>query len=228
VDAPKPAEQKKIKDSPKLIEKDSTLSNSSKDKEKEVPKPAEQSKNDNQTSSKSTDIKDKPKEKPTPKKETKPIVKKYEAVANGVNLHISPRQSQYICAFIKNKEIDEAILDLNLVIAMKKPVPFKGEIPHRKGKIQSGRYPQKASKLFIDLLKSLKGNIIVNGMDLDKSKIIIASATNAQRPQRRGGTEAKRTNVLLKAKEVRSPKRKSPQPKQEVSQQERIKPGEKK
>jgi len=36
---------------------------------------------------------------------------------------------------------------------MKKAVPMKGEIPHRKG-IGTGRYPVKASAFFIKLLKN--------------------------------------------------------------------------
>ena len=142
----------------------------------------------------------KPEEKKPEKKE---ISKKEEAFARGINFHASKKNCMYICRFIKNKTIDYAIKDLEDVIKMKKAVPFKGEIPHRKGKgMMSGRYPVKASKLFINLLKSLKGNVLVNGMDLDKTRIFIASANWAARPLRRGGRQFKRTNIILKAKEM--------------------------
>ena len=146
----------------------------------------------------------KPEEKkPEKKEEKKEIPKKEEAVANGINLHASKKNCMYICRFIKNKTIDFAIKDLEDVIKMKKAVPFKGEIPHRKGKgMMSGRYPVKASKLFINLLKSLKGNVLVNGLDLDRTRISMASASWAARPLRRGGRQFKRTNIILKAKEV--------------------------
>ena len=111
-------------------------------------------------------------------------------------------------ALLKTKKIDNAIEDLELVLKMKKYVPFKGEIPHRKGPGMSGRYPLKAAKLFINMLKGLKGNVIANQMDLDKTRISLASATNASRPLRRGNVEAKRTNVILKAKEIISQKKK--------------------
>lgn len=140
------------------------------------------------------------KEKPKAKK-TKEIPKKEEAVARGVNLHASKKQCVYICTFIKNKPIDRAIADLQSVIALKKAVPFKGEIPHRKGDIMSGRYPVKAAGYFINLLKALKGNALVNGLEIDKTRITTASANWASRPQRRGGTAAKRTHILLKARE---------------------------
>lgn len=137
------------------------------------------------------------------KKPEKQIPKKTEAIANGISMPLSKRHCMYICKFIKNKRIDEAISSLQEVIKLKKPIPFKGEIPHRKGKnMMSGRYPIKASKYFINLLKGLRGNVLVNGMDLEKTRIISGSANWASRPSRRGGISAKRAHVLLKAMEV--------------------------
>jgi large subunit ribosomal protein L22 len=143
-----------------------------------------------------------------PKKET-PKVKKEEAIAYGLNLHASKKHCMYICTFIKNKPIDFAIKELQAVIALKRPIPFKGEIPHRSYPgMMSGRYPIKASSQFIYLLKALKGNVIANGMDLDKSWIVFASANWASRPQKRTGGRFKRTNVLLKAKEITAEEKK--------------------
>lgn len=142
-------------------------------------------------------------EKKDQKKEEKKIPKKDQAIAKGLNFRASMKNCSYICRFIKNKPIDKAIEDLEDVIKMKRAVPFRGEIPHRKGKgMMSGRYPVKAAGMFINLLKSLKGNVLVNQMDLDKTRIRIASASWAARPVRRGGRKFKRTNVLLIAKEV--------------------------
>ena len=79
---------------------------------------------------------------------------------------------------------------------------MKGEIPHRSAPgIMSGRYPINAATQFVYLLKALKGNSIVNGLDISKVRISYASATWASRPGRRGGTRFKRAFVLLKAKE---------------------------
>ena len=109
----------------------------------------------------------------------------------------------YICRFIKGKSIDEAINLLNDVIEMRKFVPFKGEIPHRKGRgVMSARYPIAASKQFIPVLKGLKGNSIANGLDLDKTIIYYCSASWASRPVRSGGRKGKRVNLILKAKET--------------------------
>ncbi len=145
---------------------------------------------------------EKPSVKKDQKKVDKKIVKKEEAIALGRSLPVSKRQCMYICSFIKNKKIDQAISDLEQVIKFKKVIPFKGEIPHRKGSIMSGRYPIKASKLIIKVLKSLKGNALVNGLDLEKTKIVEGSSNWASRPMRSEGRRAKRTHILLKAKEI--------------------------
>lgn len=142
------------------------------------------------------------------KKETKEtkvqkISKKEEAVAKGLGLHISMKQSKYICEFIKGKKIDDAIADLVLVTKMKKIVPFRGEYAHRKGKgMMSGKWPISASKEFINILKALKGNCIVNGLDLDKTRIYFGSASFAAQPYKSGGRKAKRANLIIKAKEI--------------------------
>ena len=152
--------------------------------------------------SKVEEKKEEKKEEKTKKEAEKLKVKKYEAVAHGANLHISKKHGAFICNFIKNKPIDLAISQLHEVISYKRAIPFKGEIPHRKGKgIMSGRYPINASIEFINLLKGLKGNVISSGMDLDKTRIYLCSTSWASRPQRAGGRRAKRSNIILKAKE---------------------------
>jgi ribosomal protein L22 len=143
--------------------------------------------------------------KTSKKKEiAKPVIKKELAIAWGKSLHISKKHGMYICEFIKGKKIDEAVIDLENVLKFKKAVPFKGEIPHRKGKgMMSGRFPIKASKFFINILKALKGNSIVNGLDLDKTIIYSASASWAPRPARKGNRNAKRTHVILESRETK-------------------------
>jgi len=123
-----------------------------------------------------------------------------EVFARGIGLHVSNKQSQYICKFIKGKSLDKALADLQKVINYKLAVPFKGEIPHRKG-MMSGRYPINASKEFIYLIKGLKGSAISKGLELEKTKIYFGNTTLSSRPSRSGGRRAKRTNVILKAKE---------------------------
>lgn len=128
--------------------------------------------------------------------------KKEEAIAKGTNLSASKKHCMYLCEYIKNKPIDQAIKEMQEVVELKRVIPMRGEVPHRSAPgIMSGRYPTSAAKQFIYLLKALKGNTIANGLDLDKTRIYFGSATWASRPSRRGGTRFKRAFVLLKAKE---------------------------
>ncbi|PIN93531.1 hypothetical protein COU54_02520 [Candidatus Pacearchaeota archaeon CG10_big_fil_rev_8_21_14_0_10_31_24] len=160
----------------------------------------ETSKVDDKKIEKKNEVKETSKSNDKPKK----IEKKDEAITNGKDLSMSKKHGMYIAKFIKYKTIAQAIADLELVIKFKKVVPFKGEIPHRKGKgMMSGRYPIKASKMFITMLKSLRGNVLVNGMDLDKTKIYLCSSSWASRPRRAAGVRFKRSNIIIRAKEFK-------------------------
>lgn len=126
------------------------------------------------------------------------IPKKTEAIVNGRNIPISTKKAIAICNYIRGKNIDNAILMLEEVEKMKRAVPMKGEIPHRRGRIMSGRYPVKSVKEVTQLLKSLKSNAIANGLELEKY-VIFCKADVASRPYRRFGTmRFKRTHILLK------------------------------
>jgi len=148
-----------------------------------------------------TKVEDKKEEK---KVEQKKITKKDEAIAKSM-LGASLKQCMAISNYIKGKKIDLAISELKEVIDFKRVIPMTGEIPHRR-LIGPGRYPIKACGMIINMLKALKGNVIANQMDLDKTRIVIASGSWASRPQRSGGVKAKRCNMILIAKEVEAKK----------------------
>jgi len=135
------------------------------------------------------------------KEEVKKKIKKAKAKVVGRSLPISTKYAVALCKFIKNKKISTAIEDLEQVLAYKKAVPMKGEIPHRKGKnMSSGRYPKKASENFLKLLKSLLAN--ANADEIENPIIIGAVANMASRPFGRfGRIKKKRTHVTLIAKE---------------------------
>lgn len=148
---------------------------------------------------------EKKEEKPEEKKVEKPKEerkRKIIAEARGKDLSISPRQAMAICRAIKGKTIDEAIDLLILVSRKKRAIKMKGEIPHRKG-MMSGRYPIKASKIFIKLLRSLGANANINGLDLEKARIY-GKADRASRPPRGGRLRRgfKRANIYLILKEI--------------------------
>lgn len=173
------------------------------DKPKAVDKPAEK------TEEKVEEEKKEEKKKPV-EGTTKPKEKKDYAIVRGESLKISTKYSVEIGRFIKGMKIDEAIGNLEKVTKKKLAVPMRGEMAHRKGKrldgkgMATGKYPVTASKTFIKLLKTLKGNSIVNGLELENTKIIeVVSNKAPERRHRYGRTKFKQTHVMIKAKEMK-------------------------
>jgi len=168
--------------------KDQDLGNAQNDKDKSAGEDKKQDASDK-------DVKD------TKKKEKiKPATgpKKEEAVVNGRDLRISTKHSIAVCNFIRNKNIDIALIELDQVSLKKRAIPMRGEIPHRKGKMMSGRYPINAVKAFTMLLKSLKANAINHELELEKVKIA-CMPNYASRPATRFGQgRHKRSHVQIK------------------------------
>lgn len=165
----------------------------------EVKKPVEESK-----------TKEEKKNIETKKAEEKPVkkaqVKKDFATVNIRGAKISTKVSVAICNFIRGKKITKAIEDLEQVVLKKKAVPMKGEIPHRKGKIMSGRFPVDASKEFIIFLKSLQANALQNG--IEDAVIAEAISNMGSRPYGRfGRIKRKRTHIKLVAREKKDKKK---------------------
>jgi large subunit ribosomal protein L22 len=132
-------------------------------------------------------------------KKIKPKVKKEEARVYSKSLPVSTKVAVAICRFIKNKKVDDAIKKIEQVTLLKQAIPMKGEIPHRHGKIMSGRFPQRAAKEFLPILKSLKSNALEG--EIEEPIICLAVANKASRPYaKKGRARKKRTHVLLVAK----------------------------
>jgi ribosomal protein L22 len=131
------------------------------------------------------------------------------AYVYGSNLPVSTKTSMALCRFIKNKNPSQMIFALEKVQNMQIAVPFKGEIPHRKGFKEGyarGRYPLKTSGYFIKLLKSLVSNAKTNNMDAEKIIVTIAKADKASSPVRGtrmgfGRKRFKRSNIYIEARE---------------------------
>jgi len=140
----------------------------------------------------------KPEKKEVKKQEIKP---KEKAVVNGISLRISPKYSFAICKMIRRKNPDKAIEILEKVILKKVAVPMNNrEVGHRKGRgMMAGRYPINAAKEFIELLKQLKANAVVNSVE--NPVITIIKANKASRPYKREGRRGKRTHVYIEARD---------------------------
>ena len=101
------------------------------------------------------------------------------AKAMGYEFPISFKHAVEICAALKGKKIDEAVRYLEEVIELKRPVPFKKhdkKVPHKRGleKWYAGRYPQKAAKHILKVIKNLEANADYKG--IEKERLIITHA----------------------------------------------------
>jgi len=103
------------------------------------------------------------------------------AKASGRELRISPKHAREICKTIKGMMLEDAKNFLEDVIAMRRPVPFrryKKKVPHRRG-LQgfcTGRFPVKAARYILRLLKEVEANAEFKGLNTEKLKIIHAAA----------------------------------------------------
>ena len=140
-----------------------------------------------------------------------------EAKLNARNLEISTKVSVEICNLLRYKNIEKAKNALERVTKKKQPVPYKRynkEIPHRKGKIMSGRYPIKASKVILKLLNSIIANAQQKGMssNLYISHISAHKASSQFHYSRHRGRVMKRTHLKIIVKESKQAKKETKKP----------------
>lgn len=139
----------------------------------------------------------------TEKVETKKkeIVKKEVAIANAYSLKISPKQSKYICRLLKHKTPEAAISRLQEVVDEKRAVPMAGlEVAHQKGKgLSGGKFPKTACKAIMEVVKQVKANATVAG--IENPIITIAKADKASEPYRRQGQKGRRTHLHIEVKD---------------------------
>ena len=123
------------------------------------------------------------------------------AFVRAKNLPVSKKHSAAISLAIKGKTAKESISKLESVIEKKSAIKFKGEIPHRKG-MMSGRYPVKASKVFIKLIRGLVANALVKGIDVENA-VIYSNVDDAGKQLRPGRKRRrfKRCHITLKLEE---------------------------
>ena len=106
------------------------------------------------------------------------------AKANEVD--ISPKHAFEIARFIKRMRTDDAIEYLTRVVALEKAIPLRvhnKKVPHRHGLTgwHTGRYPQKAAKVFIRLLNAAQKNAEYIGLDAGNLKIVHVMANRGRR-----------------------------------------------
>lgn len=134
------------------------------------------------------------------------------ARAMGTNMPISHKVSYEIANALRGKDVDKAIRYLEDVIAMKRAIPFKRynrDVGHKPGKMGAGRYPIKASKHFLHVLKGAKSNAADKALNVDSLVIVHIAASKGAgqwhygRQRRR---QMKATNLDIVVEEVENKK----------------------
>ncbi len=101
--------------------------------------------------------------------------------ASGRELRMSPKHAREICKTIKGMRVDKAKRFLGQVLIKQQPVPFRRfvkKLGHRRGmqKAMVGKYPIKATGLILKVLESAEANAEFKGLDVERLRIIHASA----------------------------------------------------
>ncbi len=138
----------------------------------------------------------------------KQIKPEHVAKASTKNAPVSTKHCIELCRWLRYKNTSEAKKMLEEVIALKIAVPYRKfvrDIGHRAG-MSTGRFPQKAAKEMLKLVKSVEANAQGKGLDISNLKIIKILANRAPTPftgsRHRHGT--KRTHIEMEVMERRS------------------------
>lgn len=104
------------------------------------------------------------------------------------DVDISPKHAFEIFSAIRGKPVGRAEVILEGAISIKEPIPFRKfnkRNPHRKGQVKEGKYPQKASKRILKLLKNASANAEFKGLSREKLKVVHACAQRGMSLSRR-------------------------------------------
>ena len=128
------------------------------------------------------------------------------AVALGVGLPISMKQSIMICNAIRGLSLSKAKLILQGAIDMKRPIPFTrfvNGLGHKPG-IGSGRYSIKACNHVLMILKSAEANAQYRGLSTGNLVVKHIGAQQGPGVMRQGRSyhQAKRTHIEVVLEEV--------------------------
>lgn len=100
------------------------------------------------------------------------------AVASGRDLRVSYKDTVEVLNAIRGKRLEEAVKVLNDIISMRRPIPyrrFNRKVGHKKA-IASGRFPVKAAKAVLDVLKNAEANAEYKGLDTTRLWVVHAAA----------------------------------------------------
>ncbi len=104
--------------------------------------------------------------------------------AYGKDLPISRKHGYELANFLRYKPVNRVVRELEEIIKLKLPVPFRrynGDVGH-KTKIGSGRYPVKAAKYFLKVVKNAINNAKQKGLNIDELYVVHLSTHKASTP----------------------------------------------
>ncbi len=132
------------------------------------------------------------------------------AVARALDIPVSTKHCIEICRSLRYKNTTYAKKFLEDVADLKRAVPFKKfykDTGHKAG-MAAGRFPQKAAKEILDLIKSVEANALVKGLNTTDLKITKIVANKASIPLTGGRrrTATKRSHVEIEVKEGKKAK----------------------
>ncbi|MFP4567963.1 MAG: 50S ribosomal protein L22 [Candidatus Woesearchaeota archaeon] len=116
---------------------------------------------------------------------------------------ISTKVSIEIANFLRGRTSVEAKVILERVLKKKQPIPFKrftDGVGHRKGAgIAAGRFPEKASEVFLTIIKQCEANALAKGLseDLRIVHLVPQRGSNTFRHGRQRRRTYKRTHLEI-------------------------------
>jgi large subunit ribosomal protein L22 len=128
------------------------------------------------------------------------------------DVELSLKVAIEMSAFLKGKTTSEAKTILERVLDMKQAIPYKrfaNGVGHRKGAgITVGRFPQKGSAIFIELIKSAEANAQAKGLSTDLKIIHLApqKSSGAFHSGRQGRRKFKRSHLEIVIQEIEASK----------------------
>lgn len=132
--------------------------------------------------------------------------KEKTARSQGHELHISPRHCTEICRELRGKSLAAGKSYLEAITKMEAPVPFKRHgsgVGHRAGMQgwDAGRYPQKAAREILTVLRNAEANAEYQGLDTEQMFIIHSLAKSGRviegrMPRAMGRATAKNTATV--------------------------------
>lgn len=128
------------------------------------------------------------------------------AEARAQNQRVSQKHCVEIGRWLKDDKVERAKEKLKKVIDEEQPVPYtkyNRDLSHKKG-MGPGRYPVKAAKEMLRILKSVEENGKYKGLENMKvSKVVINQGRRMRTPKRQRGRSPKSANINITVEEIR-------------------------